>query len=1144
MRALPYKDVWSYTIRSSPVKLATLNIEQFGARSNVRLSGLSDQLNVVYGPNGSGKSTIINFISWVLYGVRRDSSPRYFESSLSKACGTIEYLDAGNPRVVRRQDDGTHGGRVSLESGRAYGTSFQNARITGVDLDEFQTVFSFGFDQPPAIDRLVRTTIAHGFDLSSDECHHERIRQLAEQLNRQRAEIAKFPHVELSALAARREAIHREISAIEQQSRQRQLDAERQRSELKAELSKLRSELMGIQGWLRDVEAKIQSRRQQLDSAIQEDRQAQDAYSQSRRQKIEEIDAQLQQWNNVLDSIRQRIDAIRSKMVMRDGFSAGSLVDDDSDLRCIMRSLGYQLDDIVDDFHPPYACDSDVRQRHEHEYLRSVVGTALHAMRDDVSRLSSELQRFKSIALHNEYESELKNLGRCEQELNVLIESLSKRRDSLILPVHEGVPFWYGEAAEQYESWKTDPAHPSNGSIIRPWYETNGGHTRGYIYYPVGSISRAVDPVLEARLNHLHVRREEVMPRVRELESRIRDIENRLSHLNHIGSDGDRIESLRRELAEIETRERQADQYASLQRAIRMTEEELSRARSEIRASSITLEASAILKRLTNGSFVRIQIGDGHHVWCQDAQSRLVNYDQLNRGTRDQAYLALAMALVAAYKRRGIEQPMVLNDVFVNVDASRAESMAAVLYEFASHGHQVILFTRQEHVSRLFGIHTCKRFTLGESVTSEAWPFPPTAPHMESVRRPQVEPRVTREANYEWVTRWNMPHRATQPVTSAASPAKIVESIPARQLDDVPVLGLGSRLDSIPSIDPILASRCADIGIVTVGQFLEFAPDDVADRLHGEFQPIVIQRFQSEIALRAYIQLSPLDARVLVDCGIDDPEELAICDVAQLQRRIIEYLSTGDIRQRLGITTQFDAELLAGWIEMARRSNYRRRQAHYSRTYRRSREASNDTDSRTVPAHKLSYARSSRVPEAKRRATTENRKVAARPQKAPVAKTVSPSTGMDADGSYRFYLDLSDPIVEAPSIGPKTAERFNEVGVVTIADFLALDPTEGQEKISYRRITAEIIAEWQLQSRLVCQIPNLRGHDAQILVACSVASAEDLSRADASTLFKQVKRFCNTTEGKRVLRSGKKPDLKEVSAWIEWAQHARELQMS
>ena len=43
-----------------------------------------------------------------------------------------------------------------------------------------------------------------------------------------------------------------------------------------------------------------------------------------------------------------------------------------------------------------------------------------------------------------------------------------------------------------------------------------------------------------------------------------------------------------------------------------------------------------------------------------------------------------------------------LDDVLVNFDAVRAKAAAAVLRDFAAAGHQVLVFTCHEHISKLF----------------------------------------------------------------------------------------------------------------------------------------------------------------------------------------------------------------------------------------------------------------------------------------------------------------------------------------------------------------------------------------------------------------------------------------------------------
>ena len=144
-------------------------------------------------------------------------------------------------------------------------------------------------------------------------------------------------------------------------------------------------------------------------------------------------------------------------------------------------------------------------------------------------------------------------------------------------------------------------------------------------------------------------------------------------------------------------------------------------------------------------------------------------------------------------------------------------------------------------------------------------------------------------------------------------------------------------------------------------------------------------------------------------------------------------------------------------------------------------------------------------------------------------------------GSLRFYLDLSDPVENAPSIGPRTAERMERIGIRLVSDFLQADAAATAGKLGHRYITAEVIRQWQLQTTLVCRIPHLRGHDAQILVACGITDPESLASLDAMELWKRVEPFVETNEGKRIVRSGKAPDFAEVYSWIQSAAQARQL---
>lgn len=141
----------------------------------------------------------------------------------------------------------------------------------------------------------------------------------------------------------------------------------------------------------------------------------------------------------------------------------------------------------------------------------------------------------------------------------------------------------------------------------------------------------------------------------------------------------------------------------------------------------------------------------------------------------------------------------------------------------------------------------------------------------------------------------------------------------------------------------------------------------------------------------------------------------------------------------------------------------------------------------------------------------------------------------------KFYLDLNDHIEAAPSIGPKSAERFEKIGIFTVADFLKQTADSISTKLNYKRLTAKVIRDWQHQARLICRIPNLRGHDAQLLVACDYTEPEEISTLQPQTLFATIGPFSETKEGLKIIRNGKKPDLAEITDWISWAGHTRSI---
>lgn len=135
-------------------------------------------------------------------------------------------------------------------------------------------------------------------------------------------------------------------------------------------------------------------------------------------------------------------------------------------------------------------------------------------------------------------------------------------------------------------------------------------------------------------------------------------------------------------------------------------------------------------------------------------------------------------------------------------------------------------------------------------------------------------------------------------------------------------------------------------------------------------------------------------------------------------------------------------------------------------------------------------------------------------------------------------LNENAPVVQAPSIGPKTAKRLEALGVKTIADLLKLNAEEGEEKIDARHISAQVIRDWQAQALLACTVPGLRSREAQALVACGVHDVQGLIDSDASHLCEQVAHWGLSDEGQRAWGNAPAPTADDVATWIERARRS------
>lgn len=138
------------------------------------------------------------------------------------------------------------------------------------------------------------------------------------------------------------------------------------------------------------------------------------------------------------------------------------------------------------------------------------------------------------------------------------------------------------------------------------------------------------------------------------------------------------------------------------------------------------------------------------------------------------------------------------------------------------------------------------------------------------------------------------------------------------------------------------------------------------------------------------------------------------------------------------------------------------------------------------------------------------------------------------------HITLDSPVVDAPSIGPKTASRLEKVDIWTIGDLLNADPDETATALNVRYIRSNTLIDWQDQTRLMVEAPGLRVLDSQILVGAGIRSADDLANASATTVLRAATSFLDTPQGARVLWGGdNNVDKDEVAHWIDLAKSAQ-----
>ncbi len=205
---------------------------------------------------------------------------------------------------------------------------------------------------------------------------------------------------------------------------------------------------------------------------------------------------------------------------------------------------------------------------------------------------------------------------------------------------------------------------------------------------------------------HLEKRWEAITTRIGETESRIAQLRTQQGQLGQEMkqlADDSRLSVAQLELGCLQRRiESACRRWQTLAMASSLLEDVCGTFERERQPETLR-EASSFLSQLTDGKYVRIWTPLGtNRLMIDDADDKALSLHLLSRGTKEAVFIALRLALAAAYSRRGVMLPLVLDDVLVNFDHDRATHAAETLKTFAELGHQVLMFTCHHHIVEIF----------------------------------------------------------------------------------------------------------------------------------------------------------------------------------------------------------------------------------------------------------------------------------------------------------------------------------------------------------------------------------------------------------------------------------------------------------
>jgi hypothetical protein len=1093
------------------VRVTSLKIDRAGVWADLELTGLSDSLNAIYAGQREDLAAVAELLPAVLYGM--DNGPHEYPFR----GGELTIEEPRGRYTIRRFVD-PQGQHLSLEAsdGRTVDKHDFQDLLRGLGRADFERVFTLRLPGQRDVAALLESAQARGFDLQSGVVERERIEALQSEIRETRRQLVETPcgDTALDDLRQREQVLQQQLASPRMGLYDDGLSSQR--------LEQLASEIADLEELLDQRRGDLAERDAQLDRCRREKRQHSEQIRQMRsqsegrvaghRQRLQDIDAQLERWRKVLQDIESRRFSLQDR---RDDTLAKAPMERpvDPEPRHYLQRLEQRIEALLknvmelDESRDLEACGC--------RRLRSLLGPELQGLRDEIYRLCNELSRWEQRSRCSEQDSELGQLERCQSELRQAMASLTLQRQQTLAEIAEILDVDGVVLTDSHAALCRCLEHPHGVESAVPLED-------------VPLADEEALQLLEQEIASLEQQRRELQEEITRINDALQRLRERYQQRQEevdarYGSERHLRE---RELEQVQRQIESVERRLELSATIARLQAELNRLEASREGFSILGEASAWLQRLSLGDLVTISLESGTRACVRNRRDEVRTYEQLGTTARDQVFLSFCLALAVAYAREGVRLPLLVQDGLSHLDRRTRLATAQVLADFAHQGHQVLFLTRNRELMELFQ----SLGAVGHHLKTRPYRTPVPEPgltdqHLQKLNRQLSE--IAEETNRPAAEQptWSSEEFPGE-LTDRVRPAlvkEVSEATPDVEHDRESDYFLleSSPIQEAPSIDQATAERFRKIDVMIVRDLLRIDVDQAASRLrYAGINANMIRRWRAEALLATRVpHLRPYDARILVACGVHSPAQLAQMRAEELRQRVERFSATsvGQVLLRSG--NPYELTRLTEWIRSART---------------RFPDAETPASAgRPVPGRLRKSPHDSDSGWARETVRTQDRR---HPNGDPVLLRMNSD-----DGPPRFYLEINDSIERAPSIGPRTAERFEAIGIRTIADFLRADANTLATRLKRRRIKSRTLRLWQTQTTLAVRTPWLRGHDAQILVACGISDPERLARMDPVELWRIVEPFCQTPECRRIIRNGKPPTFAEVTRWIQWAQQARQL---